>query len=168
MKRILKYILYVIIFSSTSCRVSYRFTDASVPAEIKTFKVVYIENKARYINPSLSPRLTDKLRQKIISQTRLTQNNESPHLEIIAVITEYSVTTSGVSNGSTPTTNRLNVGLNVQIKNSVKPENSLEENISRSFDFPAGQSLSQAEASRTDEIVKNVIDEIFNKIFSKW
>src|SRR5689334_18539403 len=58
----------------TGCKV-YKFNDASVPPDVKTVKVNYIENKARYINPQLSPRLTDKLRQKIVSQTRLTQTN---------------------------------------------------------------------------------------------
>jgi hypothetical protein len=157
----------VLMFFGCGCGI-YRFNDASVDPDLKTFKVAYIENKARYVNPALSPKLTDKLRQKIIGQTRLKQNNDTPHLEIIATINEYSVSTSGVSGSTTASQNRLNVGLSVQIKNNLKPANSLEENISRSFDFSASRSLAEAEAGLTDEIIKNVVDEIFNKIFSKW
>ncbi|MFN5422250.1 MAG: hypothetical protein ACK5AO_03190, partial [bacterium] len=50
-----------------TCR--YSLKDVSIPPEVKTVRVFYIENKARYINPQLSPKLTDKLRQKIINQT---------------------------------------------------------------------------------------------------
>jgi hypothetical protein len=163
----MKYFVVILAIMVSGCGI-YKFNDASVDPDLKTFKVQYIENKARYINPALSPKITDKLRQKVISQTKLKQNNDTPHLEIIAIINEYSVSTSGVSNGTNATQNRLNVGLSVQIKNNLKPANSVEESINRSFDFPATSSLAEAEGRLTEDIIKNVVDEIFNKIFSKW
>ena len=69
-----------------TCRFSMR--DVSIPAEIKTVKINMFENRARYINPQLAPRLTDKLRQKIINQTRLSQTNSDAHYEITATITD--------------------------------------------------------------------------------
>ena len=75
-----------------SCGI-YRFTDASVPDSIKTVKVNFIENKASYINPQLSPRLTDKVRQKIVAQTRLVQTNNEADWEISGAITQYSFST---------------------------------------------------------------------------
>ncbi len=55
-----------------SCKV-YSFKDVSIPPDVKTMRIAYIENRARYVNPQLSPQLTDKLKQKINNQTRLTQ-----------------------------------------------------------------------------------------------
>jgi hypothetical protein len=153
-------------FTFSSC--FYKFNDKSVDPNLKTFKVAYIENKARYVNPQLSPKLTDKLRQKIISQTKLNATNSDADLEIIAVVNEYSVTTSGVSNGSTATTNRLNVGLSLEIKNNKDPNKNIETTITRNFDFGANQTLPQAESRLNEEIVKTVVDEIFARIFSNW
>ena len=66
---------------STSCG-AYSFTGASVPDSIKTVRVNFIENKARYINPQLSPRLTDRVKQKITNQTKLTPtNSDNVHYE---------------------------------------------------------------------------------------
>jgi hypothetical protein len=66
----------------TGCHL-YKFNEATVPDTIKTVKVLFFENKARYVNPQLSPRLTDKLRQKIVGQTRLSQtNNDNADWEI--------------------------------------------------------------------------------------
>src|SRR6266540_4009512 len=80
----------------------YSFKDVTtIPKEVKTFRVNYIENKARYVNPQLSPQLTDKLRQKITSQTRLTGvQGEDAHYDINGTVTGYNVTTSGVSTGT--------------------------------------------------------------------
>ncbi len=159
----------IILLTAVGCgNVSYKFTDASVPNNLKTFKVVYIENAARYVNPQLSPKLSDKLRQKIIGQTKLSQNNDNPNLEISGKVTEYSLTTSGIGANGTQSSNRLNVGLSITIKNLVEPDRSVDATISRNFDFPSTQSFNEYESKNVDEIVKNLVDEIFNKIFSNW
>lgn len=169
MKKKIFYTVILIALITTSCKwLPYKFNDVSVPPNLKTFKVNYIENKARYINPQLSAQLTDKLRQKITNQTRLTPAADNAHLEISGTITEYSVTTSGITNTRESSTNRLNIGMSINIKNTLEPDKSIESNISRSIDFPATLTLTQAEAQYSSEIIKTVVDEIFNKIFSNW
>ena len=49
-------------------------SDVSIPDSIKTVKINFIENKARYVNPRLSPTLTDKLRQKIVGHDKAHAN----------------------------------------------------------------------------------------------
>ena len=145
----------------------YTFKDVSIPPEIKTVKVNYLENKARYINPTLSPQLTDRLRQKIVGQTRLIQtNNDDAHYVISGQITGYDVITTGVSQQQA-SVNRLNVTFHLELRDNVNNKDT-ESDISRSFDFSANLSLSQAEAQLREDILKNLTDEIFNKIFSNW
>ncbi|MCM5528180.1 LPS assembly lipoprotein LptE [Parasegetibacter sp. NRK P23] len=145
----------------------YTFKDVSIPPEIKTVKVNYLENKARYINPTLSPQLTDRLRQKIVNQTRLIQtNNDDAHYVISGQITGYDVITTGVSQQQA-SVNRLNVTFHLELRDNVNNKDT-ESDISRSFDFSANLSLSQAEAQLREDILKNLTDEIFNKIFSNW
>src|SRR6186713_2173659 len=70
----------------------YSFKDVSIPVEVKTFRVNFLENKARYINPILSPQLTERLKQKIIGNTRLSQtNDDNAHYDISGYVSEYSV-----------------------------------------------------------------------------
>lgn len=160
-------VLFVISLLS-GCNV-YKFNQASIPAEIKTIRVQYIENKARYNNPQLSPQLTDKLRQKIVSQTRLTQvNNENADYDVSGYISQYDVTTSGISDQQV-STNRLTVAVTLTLVNrktpGVEPRNI---SASRSFDFSASLTLPQAELQLNDEIIRNLADEIFNQLFSDW
>lgn len=148
-----------------TCRLSLR--DVSIPPNVKTVKVNFIENRARYINPQISPRLTDKLRQKIISQTRLSQTNSEAHYEISGTITDYSVNTSGISQQQVAS-NNLNVTVHIVFVNRLDEKMNFEADVSRSFPFSATQSLTQAEAALTDQIINNLADEIFNRIFSNW
>jgi outer membrane lipopolysaccharide assembly protein LptE/RlpB len=156
----------VAIFSiQGTCR--YSLKDVSIPAEVKTVRVLFIENKARYINPQLSPRLTDKLRQKIVNQTRLSQTNNDADYEISGYISDYSVSTSGISQ-QRAASNNLNVTVHIIFKNRLDEKKNFEADLTRNFPFDANISLTQAEAGLNDQIINNLTDEIFNRIFSNW
>lgn len=159
---------FTILFGISGCRI-YRFKDVNIDPDIKTVKVNYIINKARYQNPQLSPQLSDKLRQKINNQTRLTQvQGDEANLEISGVITSYDPTlTSGISNQQAAT-NRLNISVSITIKNRLDDKKSREETVTRNFDYAATLSLDQAEAQLNSTIIQNLTDEIFNRIFSNW
>ena len=148
-----------------TCR--YSLKDVSIPPEVKTVRVLYIENKARYINPQLSPKLTDKLRQKIINQTRLSQINGDDDYEISGYISDYSVSTSGISRQQVAS-NNLNVSVHISFKNKLDEKKNFEADVTRNFPFSATKSLTQAESELNDLMVTGLTDEIFNRIFSNW
>lgn len=158
----------------SSCKI-YKFNEVgTLPPEVKTVKVNFIENRAQYINPQLSPRLTDKLRQKVISQTRLSQtNSDNADWDITGYITNYTFSTSAIS-GQQVATNRLTVSVHIILNDRKAEENNRtidakkEYDVSRSFEFKGTQSFQQAEASLSDELVRTLTDEIFNKLFSNW
>lgn len=147
----------------------YSFKDvAPLPPEVKTIKINYIDNKARYVNPLLSPQLTDKLRQKVLSQIGRTQiQGDNADYEISGYISDYSLSTTGISNKQAAS-NRLNVSVHIIFKNRLDEKKNFEADITRNFDFIATLSLQQAEAQLNETIVKNLTDEIFNRIFSNW
>lgn len=163
-----------IVFASFSFQLAisgcniYRFKDVSIPDTIKTVKVDFIENRAQYINPQLSPRLTDKLRQKIIGQTRLTQINDESNVDwqISGYVNQYVFSTSAISDQQV-TTNRLTVGVHV-ILNDKRADRTQNFDVSRSFEFSGNQSFQQAESTLGEEIVRSLTDDIFNKLFSNW
>lgn len=158
-----------VIFTFATCKYSFKDTSP-IPADITTFRVNLFGNRAHYVTPTLAPALTEKLRQKIISQTRLRETkNDDANYDISGYISDYSVTTSGVQNQQA-SSNRLNVTFHLIFKNTVDPDpaKSFETDLTSNYDFPASQSLAQAEADKMDNIIKTVTDAIFNKIFSNW
>ncbi|HEX2535894.1 MAG TPA: LPS assembly lipoprotein LptE [Chitinophagaceae bacterium] len=166
--------LLVVLGTGTGCRV-YSFADVSIPDSIKTVRINFIENRAQYVNPRLAPNLTDRLKQKIVNQTRLTQtNNENAHYDISSFISSYTVSTSGVSTSGTgnqrqreSSMNRLTVGVHI-VLNDRLGNKTQEFDVSRSFDFQASLALQQAEAALLDAMVRDLTDDIFNRIFSNW
>jgi len=159
--------LLLVLFFLTGCKV-YSFKDAVIPTDVKSVKIGFFENKARFVNPQLAPKLTDKLLSKITSQTKLTRtNNDDAHYIINGTITNYDPSqTVGVS-AQQASINRLTVTVHIILKKTL--ENKTEEfDVSRSFDYSANLTLQQAEGQLQEEILKNLTDEIFNRIFSNW
>ncbi len=160
-------VLLLTIFSFATCKYSFKDTSP-IPQEVKTFRVNYLENKAQYINTQLSPQLTERLKQKIINTTRLRQtNDDDAQYDISGYVSQYFTSTISIT-GNNSSGNRLTVGFHLTFRNSVDDKKNFETDLIRTFDFPATQSLTQAESSLNNEIVKNLVDEIFNKIFSNW
>lgn len=163
---LIPFIILCSLFFNVGCGV-YKFRDVSIPDTIHTVKVNIFENKAQYVNLQLSPKLADKLRQKIVSQTKLSQtNNDNADWVINGTITNYSFSTSGISQGR-EATNRLTVAVHVTI-NDQKANVTKEYDVSRNFEFSANQSIQQAEAALGEDIIRGLTDDIFNRIFSNW
>lgn len=165
------YIFLAVVLCSiitTSCGI-YSFTDVSIDyTKYKTIKIGFIENRARYVNPQLSNKLTDKVQQKFASQTKLIRtNNDDAHLQLSGYITNYDPSqTVGISNQQT-TTNRLVVTVHLILKDIIKNKTH-EFDVTRNFDFSASSTLQEVEAKLIEEsIVPSITDEIFNQLFSQ-
>jgi hypothetical protein len=157
---------YFLLFTS-SCG-AYTFRDVSVDySKIKTVKVGFIDNKARYVNPQLSPRLTDNLKQKISNYTKLTLvNSDDANYIITGYISRYDVSLAAISKDQSAA-NRLTVAATMTFVNTVtnKTDNFT---VSRDFDFSANLSLQQAESQLASDAIDQLTDQIFNHIFSNW
>ncbi len=108
-----------------------------------------------------------------MGQTRLAGvQTEDAHYDIAGQVTGYNVTTSGISSGTTgqqqTAIQRLTVTIHLNFRNNLDPTKNFEADVSRNFDYSANLTITQAEAQLNETIVKNMVDEIFNRIFSNW
>jgi len=158
----------------SSCKI-YSFRDTSIPAEVKSIHLAYIENRARLVNPQLAPALNDAIRQKINNQaSKLAQiETTDADYDVTAFVSDYSYSTSGISNQQA-SSNRLSVTVHIVFKNNLDPTGkkvppaNFEADVTRNFDFPATTSITDAEQQLLPTITSNLTDEIFNKLFSNW
>src|ERR1700722_6650988 len=89
----------ILSLGSPSCKV-YSCKDVSIPPEVHSIHLNYIENRAPLVNPLLAPQLNDALRQKINNQaSRLSQvGGSDADWEVSGWVSGYNYTTSGISN----------------------------------------------------------------------
>jgi hypothetical protein len=145
----------------------YSFSGASV--EGKNIHIGVLENRARNVVPVLSPTLTSKIRNRILSQTGLSPvNNGDADYDLTGNITTYELTVSGVQNTQVASQNRLTISVEIIFKNAINPKADFTQVFSRFADFPASQSLQAVETRLIDDIGTQLADDIFNKAFVNW
>jgi hypothetical protein len=156
--------LLLVLFGS--CGV-YSFTGAAI--EGKTINVHFIENNARTVVPSLSPTFTEKLRQRILSLSSLSQiNSDKADHDISGVITGYDVSVASVSGQELSSKNRLTITVAIEYKNLANEKANFSQNFSRFMDFNADQNIQNVELKLISDISDQLADDIFNKTFVNW
>jgi uncharacterized membrane protein YheB (UPF0754 family) len=128
-----------------------------------------LDNRARNVVPSLTATLTDKIRNRILSQTGLAPtNSDEADYDISGAIIAYNVSVTGVQNTQTASLNRLTITVQIDFVNKKNPKASFKQSFSRFSDFAATQALQNVENQLIEEIGKQLADDIFNKAFVNW
>lgn len=152
---------------AVSCGI-YSFSGTSIQPDVKTVTIDYFEYKALKVNPSLSNDLTEGLKDQFRKMTRLEQVEFDGDLEIEGEVTGYDVKPMAVTADEVAAQNRLTVSVKIRFTNRLYPEDDFEKSFSQYADYDSMQSLSAVETTLCEEIVKKLLDDIFNATVANW
>ncbi len=152
-----------------SCGI-YSFTGTNIDYGVtKTVTVNYFEYLAPKVNPSLSNQLTEAMQEKFIRLTKLELVDIDGDLEIIGSVTGYDVKAASVTANEQVAQNRLTVTVKIDFINRKIPAESLEgKSFSAYQDFDATQSIDAVEATLCEDIVEQLVEDIFNGTVANW
>lgn len=164
--------IYLVLFSGfmivmAGCGV-YSFTGASIPPGAKTISIDYFPNRAMLVQPTLSQRFTDALRDKFTGETTLDLVGENGNLAIEGEITGYSAMPVAVQGNEVAALNRLTITVNVRFVNHLDEKTNFETSFSRFLDFDSSRSLSDVEDELIDGINQQLVQDIFDKAVVNW
>jgi hypothetical protein len=166
LKNKLLWLFVVILLGTASCGV-YSFTGAVI--EGKTINIHFIENNARTVAPSLSSVFTEKLRQRVLSQTSLAQvNSETTDYDLNGQITAYDVSVAAITGDQTSSKNRLTITVNIEFENRKNEKANFTQAFTRFADFNSDQNIQSVETQLINTISDQLADDIFNKAFVNW
>ncbi len=148
--------------------VNYSTTGANFPTEAKTASVQYFENQARNQEAGLNQRVTDNLKDYIQANTPLVLINGTGDVDFEGAITGFEVRPAAIVSGDEAAKNRFTITIKVKFTCDVKPDLNFESSFSRYEDYDANTDFETAKATYTDDILKLLIEDIFNKAFVNW
>jgi len=160
--------LGILLWIAGGCSVKYSFTGASISPDTKTIHIKYFPNQASLIEPTLSQRLTDALRDRFTSQTSLTLVNTGGDLILEGSVTDYSTQPVAIQGNDQAAMNRLSITLQVVFTNTKNAALSFESSFTRYADYSSGMNLSEVQETLIGEINEMLVDDIFNKSVVNW
>jgi len=159
--------LLMILLSFGGCGV-YSFTGASISADTKTISIDRFPNNAMTVEPTLSQKFTDALRDKFQRETNLTLMTKGGDLHIEGTITGYRTSPVAIQADETAALNRLTITVNVTFTNTIDDSQSFTSNFSRYQDYASTINLNDVKDLLIDEINDLLIQDIFDKSVVNW
>jgi len=165
----MKKIINILIVSGfiTSCGF-YSFTGASIPEEAKSVSVNYFTTTATNAPSSLSQTVTEELRDLLLSQTSLELTELEGDLIFKGKITKYNVSPMAIQANETAGKNRLSIAIKATYINNFNNKQNFENIFSRYRDFNSSENLADIENILIEEIINEILEDIFNKAFVNW
>jgi len=160
-------ILSVFLLCNSCFTVSYSTKGGSV--EGKTFSVQYVENQARIVEPGLSQQVTEALKDYMQKNTNLIMVNNNADNEFEAVISGYEPSVpSTVVAGDQASQNKFIITVKVKFSCNVNPKLDFESSFSRYRTYGVEENFESVKADLTDEILKEIMDDIYKRAFVNW
>jgi hypothetical protein len=161
-------LLFVGSLALSSCHFYKLNQGGNFPADVQSIHIEFFNNKANIIAPTLSPSLTEKLRDKFLSESKLNLTDNNPSLNLSGYISSYSVEAVASKDNSTATLNRLRISVHTKLESEVAKKFNFEQDFVKFLEFDASKSLSEVENDLIDEITDMLVQEIFNKVAMDW
>lgn len=172
-KIIARFILPTALLAATlwlvvSCSISYSFTGTNINYDVtKTIQIDKIANRAPYGWAPMEAMINNKIQDKYANGTRLRMVKRNGDLQISGEIVSYDQFNKAVSADGYSSQVQLKLGVNIRFKNT-KTNVQWEKQFSATTQYDATQSLSAVQETLVDQMLEDIIDQIFNATVADW
>lgn len=166
--RILLPLTLLAMIAGCGIKIKYSFTGASIPVEARTISIATFQNRASLVVPGLTQTMTDALIDMCRAQTNLDMVSSGGDLSFEGEISDYKTQPLTVGGNEQAAMNRFSISVRVRYVNSFNSDLSFDQTFTRYQDYNSALNLSEVESSLTEEIVKMLTEDIFNRAFVNW
>lgn len=163
--------VFLLLNTVQGCGVKYGFTGGSIPQGMKTYTVLYFENIAPMVYTTLSQDFTEGLKERIRTQSSLSQVNADGDAIFEGMITNYTITPASVQAGGMDRAANSRLTVTVKVKYTNRLDDTGESNFEESFtqfeEFP-GSDVTSYEASLNQSLIRKLTEDIYNRAFANW
>ena len=150
---------------------SISFIDSgSMDESWKTFTVKTLENRAPNAPSSYPVTLSEKIKDGVQNNTRLSLNPNlgKGEINIEGTISSYTVMPIALQEGDNAAKNRLTVTVNFTIFVTKPEEEEMTLTSTRFVDYDSKTDLASVESTLLEEVTTQVVQDVINKLLSNW
>lgn len=160
-------ILIIIAFTNKSCGI-YDFKGANIPNDVNTFSVGFFTNEASLVNPKLAMNLTEKLKTKFQTETRLGLNTENGDYQFAGTVVSYVLEPAAISPTTGASQTQFTMGIRIEFNCPKYPEKNFTKTFTSSKIFDATTEFTSIEDNLTEELGTIITQQIFAAVALDW
>lgn len=152
-----------------SCTISYKLNASSIDYNIvKTITIEPFANRASYQWAPMASMFNNSLSEKYNSQTKLRQTKRDGDLQISGEITAYDQTNKSISSDGYSAMVQLKMTVKVTFKNNTRHDDDFEKSFTSSREYDSTQQLAAVQEELVQQMIDDIVDQIFNATVAKW
>jgi hypothetical protein len=149
----------------------YSFSGSSLSKEAKTFTIQEFQSKVALGPANLAEQITQQLRDEITQKTSLKETVSNGDIQFDGVITAFKYTPiapRSTGDGATGSRTQLSITVQVNYTNIYgKDFEFSKKDFTQTTDAEAGKEHTE-EASMVGDVIKKLIQDIFNASIANW
>jgi hypothetical protein len=157
-----------LIFVSTILSGCYSFSGISISPEVKTYYVSLFEDNTDESLPNLAQNMSEALKEKIRTESRLIFIDVDPDIEFKGTIVDYRISSEAPRPGEISALNRLTIVLSVEYLNNKTEGKGWTRNFQFFYDFSSDTDFSSVQDRAFKTITDQIMEDIFNAAFTDW
>lgn len=158
--------LYII----TACSFKgYKFNGASIDyTQTKTIQIAEFQNRSSYVWGPMASMFNNRLRDQFADHTKLIQVKRNGDLRLEGEITQYSQRNKSISSEGHSAQTELSITVNVRFTNTKKHSEDFERQFTATATYETTQSLNAVQEELVTQMIKDIVDQIFNATVANW
>ena len=161
--------LLAMVLIAAGCSFKYRLNGASIDYNlIKTITIESFTNRASYQWAPMAPMFNETLSDIYNRQTKLRQVKRDGDLVISGEITAYDQTNKSISADGYSSMVQLKMTVSVKYRNNKNHNEDFDKTFTASREYDASQQLSAVQDELVQQMIDDIVDQIFNASVANW
>ncbi|MBO7112740.1 MAG: hypothetical protein J6V75_02190 [Bacteroidaceae bacterium] len=161
--------LLAMVLIAAGCSFKYRLNGASIDYNlIKTITIESFTNRASYQWAPMAPMFNETLSDIYNRQTKLRQVKRDGDLVISGEITAYDQTNKSISADGYSSMVQLKMTVSVKYRNNKNHNEDFDKTFTASREYDASQQLSAVQEELVQQMIDDIVDQIFNASVANW
>ena len=152
-----------------ACTISYKFTGTSIDyTKTKTVSLDKFPIRANYVWSPMESMFYNSLSDAFAQKTKLKVLKRGGDLQLSGEIVEYSQTNKSISSDGYSAQVQLKITVNVRFVNNIKHDEDFEQRFSATAEYDSSQQLNAVQEQLVQEMIDDIVDQIFNATVANW
>jgi transcriptional regulator with PAS, ATPase and Fis domain len=153
----------------SSCKVSYTFNGASIDyTKIKSIQIAEFPVRSSFVWAPMGGIFNNELKDLFRKSTKLTQVKRNGDLKLEGEITRYEQRNKAVTAEGASAQVELSITVNVRFTNNKDHKQDFENSFSAQKSYDSTMSLSAVQEELVTQMMKDIVDQIFNAAVAQW
>lgn len=152
-----------------ACTISYGFNGTSINYDkVKSISMDKFPIHSAYVWAPMESMFYNTLTDAYSQKTKLKVLKRNGDLQLAGEITEYSQTNKSVAADGFSAQTQLKITVKVEFVNNIDHKEDFEQSFSATADYDSSMQLSAVQEELVQQMLKDIVDQIFNATVANW